>query len=629
MLNTSKSPKNSPFKFNSSSFTKGKINKVKDLINFDLEGSNQNDSEIYNYYEHDLNENSLDLNSIKIDEDLFSNEHIDSFQATTKSQKTNNTSPKKKYFNSPTHHINVSLESILRPNELETNSKDQTYLNKSQKIGDLYGLNSHKVLQNSGNANRLHLGQSKSHKKLNQLSQSEMDQRNELIQDLKDKLDIANHSTNSGQNSNLSEEIIYPTLKQPILLDDVEYFTKIKYSSNEWQLCVKSSHFENIEYQVYVTPAHHSRITSNNPIHPRGLFELVKGALFDGVASFDYFWIRGTEYMTLGNVNAVSASQNGWKGDPRQESDRLLLWVGLGKDLGYWLILEPVLLSSKHLLKKIKSFEIELNASVMQNKSLLIRNEMLLRHQELQKEEIEKQREDIIDLKKENAKLKQMLVNMIQHMVQKQQKMMEALGDLEAINEIKESTPVKFNSNNKKESGFVWNPLKKHEDLSLSNFCKIVISKDSPSGKWASILGDNIWKNGIHKWDIILRGESDPQYQSVIIGVADPDHPLDTFCGSTPTSYGLFIHSGNVYHNEKPKSYIRTIKEYQENDQEETIPFIEIKPLDCITVILDLESGTLKYDINHSNNLGIAFENVKGPLCACISFCDSTLVELI
>lgn len=86
---------------------------------------------------------------------------------------------------------------------------------------------------------------------------------------------------------------------------------------------------------------------------------------------------------------------------------------------------------------------------------------------------------------------------------------------------------------------------------------------------------------------------------------------LQTHLGSTPQEWGMMCLSGQKIH----KNMIDTYTSPSRKD-------------DIVGLVVDLNTGQLEFTRN-GLSLGIAFENVKGPISPCVSLLKGQKVTLI
>lgn len=130
---------------------------------------------------------------------------------------------------------------------------------------------------------------------------------------------------------------------------------------------------------------------------------------------------------------------------------------------------------------------------------------------------------------------------------------------------------------------------------------------------WEKIVGNVTWRSGIHKFDIQIELNmlASSNTWQIIVGVAQQPTNLQTHLGSTPKEWGLMCLSGQKMNKNQPEEYTQGSRRG-----------------DTIGVIVDLNTGRLEFTRN-GVSLGIAYENVKGPISPCISLLKGQKITLV
>lgn len=115
---------------------------------------------------------------------------------------------------------------------------------------------------------------------------------------------------------------------------------------------------------------------------------------------------------------------------------------------------------------------------------------------------------------------------------------------------------------------------------------------------WKTTIGSEL-KFGIHTW--VIRFSNVDIWDGIVVGVCKSDHKLDTHLGSG-MGWGYYSGGGRLF------SSIATEKSFGE-------PFT---PSDLITVILNLDKGTLAFKKNDKDQ-GVFFSNITSPICVAVS----------
>lgn len=153
-----------------------------------------------------------------------------------------------------------------------------------------------------------------------------------------------------------------------------------------------------------------------------------------------------------------------------------------------------------------------------------------------------------------------------------------------------------------------WNP----DDRSLNVFVKeddkitfhrhpVAQSTDCIRGKIGYTRGLHVWR--IH-WPARQRGTH------AVVGVATSEAPLHSvgytaLVGSDSESWGWDLGRNRLYHDGKNRpSSAPTYPSFLEPDESFVLP-------DCLTVILDMDDGTLSFMVD-GQYLGVAFRGLKG-----------------
>ena len=97
----------------------------------------------------------------------------------------------------------------------------------------------------------------------------------------------------------------------------------------------------------------------------------------------------------------------------------------------------------------------------------------------------------------------------------------------------------------------------------------------------------------------------------IIVGVAVPNVNLQSHLGNSAKEWGMMCLSGQKINKGQTEEYTSGSRRG-----------------DVIGVIVDLNTGRLEFTRN-GQSLGIAFENVKGPVCPCISLLKGQKINLI
>lgn len=120
---------------------------------------------------------------------------------------------------------------------------------------------------------------------------------------------------------------------------------------------------------------------------------------------------------------------------------------------------------------------------------------------------------------------------------------------------------------------------------------------------WEKIVGNVTWRSGIHKFEIQIELNmlASSNTWQIIVGVAQSPISLQTHLGSSSKEWGMMCLSGQKMNKNQPEEYTQGSRRG-----------------DIIGVIVDLNTGRLEFTRN-GLSLGIAYENVKGPISPCIS----------
>ena len=97
----------------------------------------------------------------------------------------------------------------------------------------------------------------------------------------------------------------------------------------------------------------------------------------------------------------------------------------------------------------------------------------------------------------------------------------------------------------------------------------------------------------------------------IIVGLAGSPVNFQTHLGNSPREWGMMCLSGQKINKGQPEDYTSGSRRG-----------------DIIGVIVDLNTGRLEFTRNGCS-LGIAFENVKGPVSPCISLLKGQKINLV
>ncbi|CDW80411.1 btb poz domain-containing protein 2 [Stylonychia lemnae] len=135
---------------------------------------------------------------------------------------------------------------------------------------------------------------------------------------------------------------------------------------------------------------------------------------------------------------------------------------------------------------------------------------------------------------------------------------------------------------------------------------------------WEKIVGNVVWRSGIHKFEIQIELNmlASSNTWQIIVGVAavpqnSPPINLQNHLGSTAKEWGMMCLSGQKINKNIQEDYTQGSRRG-----------------DIIGVIVDLNTGRLEFTKN-GVSLGIAYENVKGPVSPCISLLKGQKITLL
>ena len=135
---------------------------------------------------------------------------------------------------------------------------------------------------------------------------------------------------------------------------------------------------------------------------------------------------------------------------------------------------------------------------------------------------------------------------------------------------------------------------------------------------WEKILGNVVWRAGTHRYEvqIELNMLASSNTWQIIIGVASvpqtgPPINLQNHLGCNAKEWGMMCLSGQKINKNIPEEYTQGCRRG-----------------DVIGVIVDLNTGRLEFTKN-GVSLGLAFENVKGPVSPCISLLKGQKISLL
>lgn len=159
----------------------------------------------------------------------------------------------------------------------------------------------------------------------------------------------------------------------------------------------------------------------------------------------------------------------------------------------------------------------------------------------------------------------------------------------------KEERDILFKHRNGSEVPWVWSKDLHGPHIVLSNNYK---TANGCHYDWEKILGNVTWRSGIHKYEVLIELNmlASSNTWQIIVGVAAPNISLQTHLGSSEREWGMMCLSGQKINKAQTEEYSSGSRRG-----------------DVIGVIVDLNSGRLEFTRN-GQSLGIAFENVKGPV---------------
>ena len=128
----------------------------------------------------------------------------------------------------------------------------------------------------------------------------------------------------------------------------------------------------------------------------------------------------------------------------------------------------------------------------------------------------------------------------------------------------------------------------------------------------ATTTGNVTWRSGTHKFEIQIELNmlASSNTWQIIVGVAQSPVNLQTHLGSSAKEWGMMCLSGQKINKNQAEEYTTGSRRG-----------------DIIGVIVDLNTGRLEFTRN-GQSLGIAYENVKGPISPCISLLKGQKITL-
>lgn len=158
---------------------------------------------------------------------------------------------------------------------------------------------------------------------------------------------------------------------------------------------------------------------------------------------------------------------------------------------------------------------------------------------------------------------------------------------------------------------WTWSEEKIGSHILLSSDKKMAIAHYHD---WEKVLGDTIWHAGTHSFKVCLDlniSVSSNLWQ-IIVGVANPKTLMHEHLGAGKHEWGLACYSGHKISCGDQR------EEYSSGCQKGDI--IEVK--------LDLHHKKLEF-FKNGENLGIAFNNLIGPVCPTVSLLKGQRVKLV
>jgi hypothetical protein len=158
---------------------------------------------------------------------------------------------------------------------------------------------------------------------------------------------------------------------------------------------------------------------------------------------------------------------------------------------------------------------------------------------------------------------------------------------------------------------WVWDEERIGNNVLLSSDKTLAIAHHH---NWEKVVGNVVWHAGVHLFQVFLDlniSVSSNLWQ-IIVGVARPDTPLDEHLGAGLNEWGLACYSGHKIFNRDRR------EEYSSGCSKG----------DILQVKLDLHRRTLEY-FKNGESLGIAFQNLSGPVSPAVSLLKGQRVRLI
>jgi hypothetical protein len=144
-------------------------------------------------------------------------------------------------------------------------------------------------------------------------------------------------------------------------------------------------------------------------------------------------------------------------------------------------------------------------------------------------------------------------------------------------------------------------PVMKLQDDLITLEC---IDPDDKNSKAAALCkyGFDIARGGIFSFEVTIEAVPE-EFWEVLVGVCDGSHPLDSWVGSTPTSWSyLALHSGS-------RSYYNSVCDQYNAEEILKVGDVVGLQLDCT----DRKSGVMSFTTNGIDR-GVAFEGIKAVI---------------
>ena len=174
----------------------------------------------------------------------------------------------------------------------------------------------------------------------------------------------------------------------------------------------------------------------------------------------------------------------------------------------------------------------------------------------------------------------------------------------------KEDKSYRYRHRNGSEAPWFWSKENHGPHVLLSNNYK---TAHGCHYDWEKCLGNVVWRSGTHSFEVSIELNmlASSNTWQIVVGLAQPTTNLQTYLGNSAREWGMMCLSGQ-------KISKNLVEDYASGSRRG----------DVIGALVDLNTGRLEFTRN-GTPLGVAFENVKGPVSPCISLLKGQKISLL